>query len=62
MQDVVMWLRFRLERLAWPRYQCVDCIGAGCGREHPCYCAYHECDGPCSQPPGWRRLLRKIIA
>lgn len=54
-------LRRRLERLAWPPYDCDDCIGM---REHGCYCAYlgSLTPGDAIDPSryGWR-LLHGLI-
>lgn len=51
-------IRQLMFRLAWPVYDCEDCIGM---REHGCQCAYYDCEAPCCPPAWWRRLLRKAL-
>lgn len=50
--------RWWLHRLAYPTYDCVDCIGV-CYDAGACYCAYYNAYGPCD-PDGrwWNRAAR----
>ena len=47
-------------RLCWPSYECQLCVGQDWWQG--CYCAYHECAGPCAEPPRWMRLGRWLYA
>jgi hypothetical protein len=53
-QNARRWLR----RLAWPVYECADCIGM---KEHGCQCAAYDAEAPGTPPTRWRRLLRKLV-
>lgn len=54
------WLR----GLAWPPFDCIDCIGAGCGYGMGCYCDYNGGVAPC-EPPGesheWLRWFHGFL-
>jgi len=52
-------LRFRLQALAYPPYECECCVGQEPWRG--CYCDYHGLVGPGAEPEWWRRVLRKVI-
>jgi hypothetical protein len=47
-----------LNDLAWPTYECEDCIGMA---EHGCWCAYHEAEAPGKGPGNLRFYLREIL-
>ena len=50
---------FDLEHLAYPDYECLNCLGH---REAGCYCQAMGGDKPGGGPvPLWRRLLRKML-
>lgn len=55
------WLRSLpfLRRLAWPLFQCIDCMGLE--QTHGCYCASQDCDRPSNLPAPWRVWLRKLL-
>jgi hypothetical protein len=44
-----------LRDLAWPTYDCADCIGM---KPHGCQCAYYDAVAPSTAPGGWHRFLR----
>lgn len=54
------WLHRLIYRLAWPSYDCEDCIGAGCGHTLSCYCEHHRCVGPGAEPRAHHRALRRL--
>lgn len=45
------WLR----GLAWPTFDCEDCIGM---RDHGCYCLYYKAVAPSAGPLPWHDFLR----
>lgn len=60
----VLWVWSALYQRGWPGYDCIDCIGAGCGYYNPCYCQYHNCVGPCEEPTefhAWVRWLHGFL-
>lgn len=59
LQRVRSRIRWRLLALAYPTYDCQQCVG-----QEPwqgCYCAYHDCIAPCTQPTRWYRFLQWLI-
>lgn len=50
-------LRRKLENLAWPPYDCEDCIGM---RDHGCYCFAVGSMTPCGYPDESRRFWRAL--
>jgi hypothetical protein len=49
------WLHRLVYRLAWPVYDCEDCVGM---RSYGCYCAAHDAVGPCRLPGLWHKFWR----
>jgi len=47
--------RWWLHRLAYPSFECVDCIGVCYDGQHfrGCYCAYYDAYGPFGQDGRW---------
>lgn len=60
MHEVLQW-RFRrwLERLAWPPYDCENCVGVFEGVSS-CYCAYYGAIAPNIGPTRWHLFVRSI--
>lgn len=58
--DALRW-RFRwwLTRLAYPGYDCEDCVGTFEGVS-ACYCAYYGAVAPGAPPGRWHLLLRWV--
>lgn len=52
-------MRRWLQDLAWPTYDCEDCVGAG--REYGCYCAYYDAIAPGAPAPRSIRVLRWVL-
>ena len=53
----------RLNRLAWPSYECLLCVGQE--PHHGCYCAYYDAPAPMGagdRPQVWREALRYLLA
>lgn len=60
----VRWVWGWLYHKGWPAYECIDCIGVGCGYYHACYCAHHDAVGPCEEPGEsheWARWLHGFL-
>lgn len=53
------WLRILLSKVAWPAFDCTDCIGMR--YPHGCQCAAYDCVAPCAPPEPWRVWLRKFV-
>lgn len=52
------WAYWRLRDLAFPVYDCEDCIGM---IEHGCHCAYHGAPAPGRGPERWRSWLQSLL-
>lgn len=55
------WVSDGLRKLAWPVYDCADCIGM---REHGCQCSYYDCVEPCAlahEGHEWLRWLHGFL-
>jgi hypothetical protein len=50
--------RRKLVQLAYPVFNCDDCIGM---REHGCQCAAYGAVAPCTPPNRWHRTLRFLL-
>ena len=61
MAKTVDELYWRLNRIAYPSFDCEDCIGAGCGREWPCWCEHMECEAPGVPAKPWRVRMRRWL-
>lgn len=44
-----------LRNLAWPLFDCADCIGMS---QYGCYCSYYDCIAPSEGPGDWHLWLR----
>lgn len=55
LRGVLAWPRRALFRLAYPVFDCIDCIGM---REHGCQCAYYDAVAPGKPPRWWHIVLR----
>jgi hypothetical protein len=52
------WLHGLLYRLAWPPYECGDCLGLG--PEHGCNCAWYGAEAPGVPCSEWRVHARRL--
>lgn len=48
-----------LKSIAYPVYDCADCIGMG---QHGCYCSYHNASAPGMPPTRWQRLALYMLS
>lgn len=54
---MISWFNVWLRCLAWPTFDCEDCIGM---RDHGCYCAYYDAVAPSQGPGDWHVFLRRL--
>lgn len=52
---IFRWLR----SIAWPSFDCEDCIGMA---EHGCYCSAVGAIAPCTPPHWWHKILQHVLA
>jgi hypothetical protein len=53
-----MTLQKRLIEIAWPQYDCEDCIGM---KDYGCQCSVYGAVAPGIGPEPWRKGLRRIL-
>lgn len=51
-------MRWWLYKLAWPSYDCEQCVGQDWWQG--CYCAYYGASAPNCGPEWWRVLMRRL--
>ena len=54
-----LWLYWHLRDLAFPVYDCEDCIGM---IQHGCQCAYYGAPAPGVKPERWRAWLQARLS